>query len=68
MFLMRLQLTPTLVAKQTAALPPVLSCAVCLRCLKRIDKASAITKKGKAIAVSAACVKATNQKCAYYAT
>jgi hypothetical protein len=67
-FLMRLQLTLTPVAKRTAALLPVLSCAVCLRCSKRIDKASAITKKGKAIAVSAACVKATNQKCTYCAT
>jgi hypothetical protein len=67
-FLMRLQLTPTSVAKRTAALPPVLSRAVCLRCLKRINKAFAITKKGKAIAVGAACVKAANRKCAYCAT
>jgi hypothetical protein len=66
-FLMRSQLTPTPVAKRTAALPPVLSRAVCLRCSKRIDKASAITKKGKAIAVGAACVKAANRKCEYCA-
>jgi hypothetical protein len=66
-FLMCLQLTPTPVAMRTAALPPVPSRAVCLRCLKRIDKASTISKKGKAIAVSAACVKAANRKCEYYA-
>jgi len=66
-FLMRLQLTPTPVAKRTAALPPVLSCAVCLRCLKRIDKASLITKKGKGISLSAACVKVANRKCKYCA-
>jgi hypothetical protein len=67
-FLMRLQLTPTPVAKRTAALPPVLSRAVCLRCSKRIDKASSISKKGKAIAVGAACVKVANRKCEYCAT
>jgi hypothetical protein len=66
-FLIRSQLTLTLVAKRTATLPPVLSCAMCLRCLKRINKAFAITKKSKAIAVSTAYVKAANRKCKYYA-
>jgi len=66
-FLMRLQLTPTPVAKRTAALPPVLSRVVCLRCSKRIDKASTIKRKGKTIAVGAACVKAANRKCEYCA-
>ena len=67
-FLIRLQLTPTPVAKRTAALPPVLSRIVCLRCSKRIDKASVIKRKGKTIAVGAACVKTANRKCEYCAT
>jgi uncharacterized membrane protein len=60
MFLICLQLTLTFVAKQTATLPFVLSCAIYLYYLKHINKAFAITKKGKAIAISVAYVKATN--------
>ncbi len=66
-FLMRSQLSATPVAKRTAALPPSLARSLCLRCSKRLDEASVITRKGKAINVGSACVKLPNKKCAYCA-
>jgi hypothetical protein len=69
-FLMRLQLSTTLVAKRTAALLACLSYVVCLCCLKRIDKAFSIkrkvAKKSKVVPISASCVKLANKKCKYY--
>jgi hypothetical protein len=68
---MRLQLCTTPVAKRTAALPACLSYVVCLRCLKRINKASSIkrkvAKKSKVVLVGASCIKLANKKCKYYA-
>jgi len=66
-FLMRLQLAPIPVAKRTAALPPRLARSVCLRCSKRIDKSSVLSKKGKAVSVGSGCVKTANKKCDYCA-
>jgi hypothetical protein len=70
-FLMRLQLSTTPVAKRTAALPACLSCVVCLRCSKRIDKASSIKRKvagkSKVVPVGASCIKLANKKCKYCA-
>ncbi len=56
------------VAKRTAVLPPSLARSLCLRCSKRLDEVSVLTRKGKAINVGSACVKLPNKKCAYCAS